>query len=271
MQTEDKTMSVTYESEKTGRVLTWKREYIDFPPHYHETVELVAVLRGSCTASVDFSEYELREGDVFVAFPNRIHSYSNERDLCCYTFLFPADICPPLAEIFASKLPAEPVIGSGGRTAELLRAFEGIYEHNRRRTFYDKQIARGYFAVLLSTVLSMLTLEDAPSSAPSTERRIIDYCMKNFRAPLTLAALSRDLYIDRYHISRFFSSKLKVRFNDFINHLRIRDACARLEDGESVTAAALGSGFSSIRTFNRAFLKDTGMNPREYLRRTRNN
>ena len=259
-------MPITYESEKTGRVLTWKRDFIDFPPHFHETAELVAVIEGSCDAYVDFTEYKLESGDIFIAFPSRIHSYANQKDIKTYTFLFPSDICPPLAHIFDSKIPLSPVIKSCEKSAALFDAVKNIYEHNYSHDFYEKQITRGYFAVLLCSMLSMLTLVDTPSRDPSTERRIIDYCMENFRSPLSLEALSRELYISRHHISHLFSDKLKIGFNDFINQLRIRDACRRLDDGESVTDAALGSGFCSIRTFNRAFLKDRGMTPSEYIK-----
>lgn len=260
-------MPITYEIEKTGRVITWKREHIDFPPHFHDTVELCAIINGSCTACVDFNEYKLRAGDIFIAFGGQIHSYSDQSDILCFTFLFPSDICPPLSHDLTAKLPLDPVIRKNERSAELFMLLEKIMQYNGREEFYSKQILRGYFSVLLGELLSSMVLIDAPTKNPSTERRIINYCTENFRSPLTLEKLSEELYISRHHISHLFSSKLKVGFNEFINQLRIRDACARLEAGESVTEAAFGSGFSSIRTFNRAFLKDIGINPSEYIKK----
>ena len=259
-------MPITYEKEKAGRILTWRRGYVEFPPHFHRTIELVAVVRGSCRAYVDFAGYDLGKGDIFVAFPNRIHSYSDEKDIDCYTFLFPADICPALSGVFDTKKPVCPVIKAGEHTEHLFECIERIYCYNPSNDFYKKQIARGYFSVLLPLILSAMMLEDAPTGDPSTERRIIDYCMENFRSPLTLETLSKDLYISRHHISHLFSSKLKVGFNDFINQIRIRDACTRLENGAGITEAAYASGFCSIRTFNRAFIKDRAMTPTDYIK-----
>ena len=118
-------MPITYEKEKAGRILTWRRGYVEFPPHFHRTIELVAVVRGSCRAYVDFAGYDLGKGDIFVAFPNRIHSYSDEKDIDCYTFLFPADICPALSGVFDTKKPVCPVIKAGEHTEHL---FECIFD-----------------------------------------------------------------------------------------------------------------------------------------------
>lgn len=261
-------MPVEYESNKTGRVLTWKRDYIDYPPHFHETVELIGVEKGSCSAFVDFKEYKLKEGDIFIAFPNRIHSYSDENGVF-YTFLFPSGIVEPLLHLFQTKVPTDPVIHANARTGTIIDTMQSIYHHNKSSDFYEKLVTNGYFTVLLSMIFAELELADAPTQNLAAERRIINYCTENYKSPLTLDKLSRELFISRHHISHLFSEKIKIGFNDFINQLRVKDACKRMEKGERITQAALECGFSSIRTFNRAFLKEMGKSPTEYIKSRR--
>ena len=55
-------------------------------------------------------------------------------------------------------------------------------------------------------------------------------------------------------------------FIKHIGNLRVNYACDLLETNSSVTEVAMASGFSSIRTFNRVFLRVMGMTPREYLK-----
>ena len=63
------------------------------------------------------------------------------------------------------------------------------------------------------------------------------------------------------------SSKLKMGFNDYINSLRISNACKQLlKTDASVTEISESVGFNTLRTFNRAFMKQMGMTPSEYRR-----
>ena len=69
----------------------------------------------------------------------------------------------------------------------------------------------------------------------------------------------------KYYISHLFSMKLKVRFNDYINSLRINDACRQLrQTDKTVTEISECVGFNTLRTFNRAFIKQVGTSPSEY-------
>ena len=57
-----------------------------------------------------------------------------------------------------------------------------------------------------------------------------------------------------------------ISYKDFINSLRVEHACKLLTKDISVTEVAYASGFTTIRTFNRAFLKHVGMTPRDYAK-----
>ena len=61
------------------------------------------------------------------------------------------------------------------------------------------------------------------------------------------------------------SNKLKMGFNDYVNSLRISNACKQLiKSDASITEISENVGFNTLRTFNRAFMKQTGMTPSEY-------
>ena len=106
-----------------------------------------------------------------------------------------------------------------------------------------------------------------PGGDGTSLRAIISYCTEYFAENLSLSTLESELHLNKYYISHLFSTKLGLRFNDYVNSLRISYACDALRHNTaSVTEIAAQVGFGTPRTFNRAFLKQMGCTPSEYRR-----
>jgi AraC-like DNA-binding protein len=86
---------------------------------------------------------------------------------------------------------------------------------------------------------------------------------------LTLAEVSRKLQTNAAIISRAINQGFQMNFNDFINNYRIEAVKTKFELGEHKKSTLLGlafdSGFNSKATFNRAFKKNTGFSPKEFI------
>lgn len=78
---------------------------------------------------------------------------------------------------------------------------------------------------------------------------------------LSLADLARRLGTNTHYLSRALNEGLGQSFSDFINRLRVDEARRRLGGEGDVLAIALGVGFGSKSSFNRAFLTHAGMTP----------
>jgi AraC-like DNA-binding protein len=85
---------------------------------------------------------------------------------------------------------------------------------------------------------------------------------------LTLAMLAHQLNLSPKNISQILNHELKKNFHDFINAYRVEEVKKRLLSSEydhlTLLALALDSGFNSKSSFNRIFMKATGMSPKEY-------
>jgi transcriptional regulator GlxA family with amidase domain len=65
--------------------------------------------------------------------------------------------------------------------------------------------------------------------------------------------------------SRFFKTRTGKTLPQYVNELRVGNACARLRDAEAkISDVALACGFENLANFNRQFRGVTGMSPREY-------
>lgn len=84
---------------------------------------------------------------------------------------------------------------------------------------------------------------------------------------LTLADLAEALGTNRTYVSKYISQVLNQTFYDYVNQLRIERVSLPMmrEHPEfKLDFVAHESGFASISTFRRAFIKLTGQTPRQY-------
>jgi AraC-like DNA-binding protein len=111
----------------------------------------------------------------------------------------------------------------------------------------------------------MMQFEDAKSSDTNTLKAILNYCSENYTKDVQLDTISSAMHVKKYYVSHLFSQKLHMGFSEYIGMLRISDACKLLvNQDKSITDISYSVGFNSTRTFNRLFLKYTGVTPRQY-------
>ncbi len=86
---------------------------------------------------------------------------------------------------------------------------------------------------------------------------------------LTLTDVAKKLKTNASVISKTINQGFQMNFNDCINTYRIDAVKIRFANGEHKKSTLLGiaydCGFNSKATFNRAFKKNTGKTPKEYL------
>lgn len=86
---------------------------------------------------------------------------------------------------------------------------------------------------------------------------------------LTLQDVAQQLQTNISVLSRLVNRSFGMNFNDLVNSYRVKRVIELMEKGEHQTqtllALAFDAGFNSKTTFNRAFKKQTGLSPKEYL------
>lgn len=251
-------------------------------PHLHHHIEFVYLAEGSTVCHVDGETHTINAGDFLVVFPNQIHSFESigpEKYLLC---IVNPDLTPELEQQFSQFLPKSPVLRVSGEEDRLVpliknlipfdtrrqRARSTTVEGNVREWKHFQDIARkGVLLAFFGELFSRIEWRDITSNTSDNRalRMIVTYCAKNFEKDLSLASLEEELHLSRYYISHIFSSHIGVRFNDYINSLRIAEACKYLRTTDmSITDISDTVGFRTSRTFNRAFSKHMNTSPRSY-------
>ncbi len=243
---------------------------LGFAAHLHHHLELVLFLEGSCTGYTDAERCEIEPGDVFLTFPEQIHRYESHAPERYYILIAAPELMPELSSLFSGSFPESALIKGGAQDKLLLEAAEQLLAMKNPETVAQKAIRKGLLLTIFGKILQKCALTDTHAGTSNAFRAVVEYCTAHYDSDLSLSILERELHISKYYISHLFSTRLRISFNDYVNSLRVSHACRFLrEDKHSITEICSLVGFSTLRTFNRAFQKQLGISPSEYRKSQR--
>ena len=235
-------------------------------PHLHYHLELVYMYEGECRVSLDSSEHMIPSDSIFLSFPNQTHSYMPEENHSHSLMIINPDVMPEFASLFDRKIPESPILQNvsshPGLVALLHQILEELQNGNDK---YTQPKLRGLICALFAELFRHMPLVDRIRGNSQALNSVIGFCSRNFNRELSLEILSEELHMSKYYISHLFGSRFNMKFNDYINSLRVSAACRYLcNTDKSITEISELVGFGTPRTFNRAFLKQFGKSPSEY-------
>lgn len=143
---------------------------------------------------------------------------------------------------------------------------------DKRYIFFSKINQAGCkeeFAEAVRGILEELVDLSGAGKEPNDDRmeRLLYYIEQNYKEDLKLADLSREFSLNYYYLSAYFNQEMKEGFNDYLNRVRIRQACSLL-GASDMPISQVGSevGYSDHSYFCRVFKKITGRTPSEWKR-----
>lgn len=233
-------------------------------PHIHPHLELIYLAEGSSIAHADNGGFLLEAGGLFLSFPNQIHYYQDQSPIRGYMMIFSPDLFADFEKIFEKQVPVNAVLRAEQLPKDMQQQMEKILAIYRSDLPLKQIIVKGYLMAILAAILPVMPLTEVTANQ-DTVKSLLTYCIENYTEPMSLDTVSEQLHLSKYYICHIFKERMGVGFAEFLNGLRIANACRVMEQGSSITEAAYASGFSSIRTFNRVFAKSMGMPPSAYM------
>jgi AraC-like DNA-binding protein len=259
---------------------------IDFPLHFHKDFEinLTSNIHGMRIMGNHVDDFI--EHDMVLISPNTLHCYKRSQSV-------PPDVkCEVTVIQFRSDLH-EGDIFSTNSLLPIRRMLEtvgsGIVFSRETALKLRKRIVRlpsveGFPAVsLFMEILHELAISPDQriiSVVPATEisqavlfqsrriNKIIDFVEANYQDRITLEDLSRLVGMPATSVSRFFRTKTKQRFWDYLNAYRVERAAQMMVETQcSISEICYKCGFNNISNFNRVFLKHIGMTPSQHRNR----
>lgn len=243
--------------------LSYSDMFLNFPMHLHNAVELIYMEKGGVSVFYDNRYVRLEEGGLFLAFPNQVHGYQFDPDSRRYVMVLPMQYLSAYHSILEKKLPADPFLCRGQWEHTGLMQLLGLVMAD-----FDGHVTpviQGYISVIVGKLLQLLPLADAPVCNPDALQTLLLYLNHNYTRPLSRKEISEAVGYNESYISHLFSDALHTTLTDYLTSMRIGDAADLLAKTDmSISQIALSLGFSSIRSFNRAFFKHMHTTPTGY-------
>lgn len=230
-------------------------------PHLHKELEVVYVEQGSMIAFADENVCTVEAGNLYISFPNQIHYYQHGENCLFRVMIVTPDMFYGIKDQLCGNLPESNCVelDPDDPAKEYVMKISALSR--------DKDLTQyvGWFNLLFARILPKLKLSPVIMSDHSTLHSILTFCATHYAEGLSLDYVAGALHLSRCYVSHLFSQKLSLGFNDYINMLRTREACYLLQDTDKKIADISEEvGFGSIRSFNRAFIKNIGMTPADY-------
>ncbi len=235
-------------------------ENFSFPAHLHSHIELMYIIDGSVTVSVNDSKMDLKKGDIAVCFPNDIHSYNNTEESKLMILIFSPDIIMGYFSERMGKTLDVPFFEDGTYPDDVKALLKMVMEEglNDRNEF----VIKGLLYSIFGNLDKYFVFRDGKQLHDTTIQKLLRYIGNHFCENITLDSVAKDLGFSKFHISRLFNHKIGEQFNDYVNKLRINMAQSLLTGSDqSISNIALECGFDSIRNFNRVFKTYNNTNP----------
>lgn len=127
---------------------------------------------------------------------------------------------------------------------------------------------------LLLSALTLLLMRHAavPRAAPraGTEPAAVaaarDYIHAHFDADVSLGQLARIARLSPWYLARVFEKAVGLPPHAYLDGVRIRQACAMLDSGASIAAAAVSAGYADQSHLTKRFRRLLGITPGQYVR-----
>ena len=249
--------------------------------HAHEEYELHLVVETRGKAFVGDYIGDFQAGDLFLTGPNLPHNWVTDevwsepvevRDMLVQfsheSIAKLADGFPEFSEVLSLLQLAQSGIQFEGFNATFAR---GHFENIRNNSGIERILAFIRFLVRLNEhaekrVLSATKLIQAEGNSKQARiSAVVDHIVNNYKENLTVADAADLAKMTQPTFSRNFQTVTGHSFVDFVNKVRIGEACGLLfASDDSILTISQRAGFNNLANFNRHFLKTKGMTPSAY-------
>jgi AraC-like DNA-binding protein len=252
--------------------------------HYHAEIELIHIKKGEGTQFIGDSIKRFKSGDVILVGSNLPHywrfddvyyeentkviadvrvAHFNENFWGSQFLELPENI--GLKTVLEKANRGLQITGKMKQTvAELLELLQEV-EGPQRIIFLIQALTAIANAKQLVPLSSIGFKPDLVDSEKDRINAIYEYSIKNFKRKIQLEEIAEVANISPNSFCRYFKSRTRKTYSQFLIELRVGHACKLLiENNQCIKRLCYESGFNNFTSFHKYFKMITGKSPLVY-------
>ncbi len=253
---------------------------IPFQWHHHPEFELTLTLNSRGQRFIGDHVGEYHDGDLVLVGPNLPHTWFSREKIeagephIALVIWFHPDWAQQMVHDFIEFRPFSTMLARASRglqftptAAEAVRSmFESLFSCSPAERLLTLLTVLNRLSFDASQPLaSTPALQDAPGENRDRIDRVLTHIHTNYARSIKLPELADIAALSLSGLHRLFLRHTGKTISDYVTHIRIGDACARLSGTpQPISYIADVIGYASLANFNRQFRSLKGMTPREY-------
>ncbi|WP_143318149.1 helix-turn-helix domain-containing protein [Clostridium sp. HBUAS56017] len=253
----------------------------EYPIHWHNSIEIIYVIKGKVKISIDTDSFELFENELEIINVDETHSITSNFDNMLLIFhidpSFLSKYYKDIKNVYFYTNTSDLGAQEGAEYDEF-RAFlaELLYEYVQRQENYDEEIENILINLLFHLINNFHYLlyeqEDLKDNKEQLERyhRISKYIYNNYNSNITLQEIAKKEFLTPHYLSHEIKNATGYSFTDLLNLTRVEESVKLLLDTDmSISEISDEIGFSHTRYLNKHFKIYYGCTPLQFKRKNK--
>ena len=197
-------------------------------PHYHDSVEIVYMIRGKAKTYVNGTSYEFGEGDISICNTQQVHFYENyPQEKLAFCVVLSNKYTHDFRQVH--KNTTFPSLLTNKEHNAKIYALLTEWFTLENRTFLTDC---AYANLLLDMLVKLYGFSNAKAVNPlnSTAIDLVNYINENYAQPITFQSAAQHFGYSTEYFSKMFKHAVGKNFLSFLNTTRAQQAKKMLDD-----------------------------------------
>ena len=241
---------------------------------------MLYISKGKVQYGIEDEKYDLNAGDFVLIAPNVLHKLIKiveepcERIILTFTKKYidtfkteNTDLSVIFQKIASSnnhKLTVLPAFKA--EISDTLNKMQGLF---LSKEYGDDLLFKAYFAQLLIRMnkeVSFIENEDELDEKNNIIHKARIFAINNLDKKISVSDIASEVGLSVSRLSHLFKEKTGISLLKFLNKKRLTRAKDLLKNGYSITNTANKCGYQDYTSFIRAFTKEYGISPTQYIK-----